>query len=310
MPPSDDASPIPPVTPAAERVLTFELPGISIGHAEYAEGPTGCTAFLFGGGWQTAIDKRGGLVGTSGDYEWMHALCFAGGSLPGLEAAAGVAAELWDRADRSLDRIPLVNGAIIWDYGARQNRLYPDRELGRAAVRAAVPGQVALGRRGAGRSASVGKMRFVPEAGGQGAACLQFAGANILVVTVVNALGAVIGRDGTVVRGNLDRETGVRARTIDILAPDYVAARPEAPTTNTTLTLVATDAKLSNRELTQFGRQVHTAMARAIDPFHTSSDGDTLYAATSNQVQADATPDVLAMVAAEVAWDAVLSAVA
>jgi L-aminopeptidase/D-esterase-like protein len=153
-------------------------------------------------------------------------------------------------------------------------------------------------------------MKYVPEPGGQGAAFREFAGAKILVVTVLNALGAVIGRDGTVVRGNLDRATGERHRTIDIMAPGERRTGSEPrPTQNTTLTMVATDAKLSGRELAQFGRQVHTSMARAIDPFHTTSDGDTLYALTSNKVEASASTDALAMVAGEAAWDAVLSAV-
>ncbi|MBK7330542.1 MAG: P1 family peptidase [Dehalococcoidia bacterium] len=131
----------------------------------------------------------------------------------------------------------------------------------------------------------------------------------MLVVTVVNALGAAIGRDGSVVRGNFDPSTGARLRSISILAPGQTRPRLEdpKPTKNTTLTLVATDAKLTGRELGQFARQVHTSMARAIDPFHTSSDGDTLYAATSNQQQANTSPDILGMVAGEVAWDAVLS---
>lgn len=308
MPLSNDDLTLEAISPVADRRLTFDLPGLSIGHAEYEAGPTGCTVFLFESGWTTAIDKRGGLVGTVGDYEWMHALCFAGGSLPGLEAATGVARELWSRKEHSTNHMPLVNGAIIWDYGRRQNTLHPDRELGRAAVRAAVPGVIAVGARGAGRSATVGKMKFAPESCGQGAAFREFGGVRLLVVTVVNALGAVIGRDGSVVRGNLDPATGARARTIDILAPARSGPSQErGPTQNTTLTLVATDAKLSGRELGQFARQVHTSMARSIDPFHTSSDGDTLYAATSNQAQANTSPDILGMVAGEVAWDAVLS---
>ena len=205
--------------------------------------------------------------------------------------------------------MPLVNGAIIWDYGARENRIYPDKELGRAAARSAVPGTVAIGRRGAGRSATVGKMKFIPEPGGQGAAYREFAGARILVVTVVNALGAIMDRNGQVVRGNLDRTNGERRRTIDILAPGERREAPSGTTQNTTLTLLATDAKLSNRELTQFGRQVHSSMARAIDPFQTLQDGDTLFAVTSNTAEATASADTLAMVASEVAWDAVLSIV-
>ena len=264
---------------------------------------------LFDRGWPTAIDKRGGMVGAVGDYEWCHALCFAGGSLLGLEAAPGVTAELWSRKEHSTEHIPLVNGAIIWDYGARKNTIYPDKALGRAATVAGAPGSVAIGTRGAGRSASVGKMKRIPELAGQGAAYREFAGTRILVVTVLNALGALVDRQGNVVKGNLDRETGRRDRTIDLLAPGERLDAPgeHGPTQNTTLTLVVTDAKLSNRELGQFGRQVHTSMARAIDPFHTFSDGDTLYAVTANRVEAAAAADTLAIVAGEVAWDAVLS---
>ncbi|MBK7330541.1 MAG: hypothetical protein IPI85_16135 [Dehalococcoidia bacterium] len=79
-----------------------------------------------------------------------------------------MARELWSRSEHSTNHMPLVNGAIIYDYGKRQNTVHPDRELGRAAVRAAVPGVIALGARGAGRSATVGKMRFAPEGGGRG----------------------------------------------------------------------------------------------------------------------------------------------
>ncbi|MGE0598944.1 MAG: P1 family peptidase [Dehalococcoidia bacterium] len=308
MPQSNDDLSLVPVTPPAARILEFGLPGLSIGYAEYEEGPTGCTVFLFDRGWPVAIDERGGLVGTTGGYEWAHALCFAGGSLLGLEASAGVVAELWARKEHSTEHIPLVNGAIIWDYVFRQNTIYPDKALGRAATAAAVPGVVPIGQRGAGRSATVGKVKFPGERGGQGAAFREFAGAKILVVTVMNAVGAILDREGKVVRGNLDPATGVRHRSVDILIPPRDGGSGElAPTQNTTLTLVATDAKLTNRQLTQFGRQVHSSIARAIDPWHTSTDGDVLYAATSNQVQANVTADGLGIVASEVAWDAVLS---
>jgi hypothetical protein len=75
------------------RVLKFDFPSFKVGVAEYEEGPTGCTVFHFPEGAATAIDVRGGNVGKIGDYEFNHAICLAGGSLPGLEAAA----ELWDR---------------------------------------------------------------------------------------------------------------------------------------------------------------------------------------------------------------------
>jgi len=314
VPTSNDDSNLTPACPAADRILRVEFPGLAVGYAEYEEGPTGCTVFLFDRGWPTAIDKRGGLVGTVGDYEWCHALCFAGGSLLGLEAAAGVTAELWSRKDHSTDHIPLVNGAIIWDYGPRQNTIYPDKALGRAAVRTAQEGSLPIGTRGAGRSATVGKAAwqrgYAGEPAGQGAAYREFSGVKILVVTVLNAVGALVDRQGNLVRGNLNRSTGERKRTIDILAPGERGDTSVRPTQNTTLTLLLTDAKLSTRDLTQLGRQVHSSMARAIEPFHSLTDGDTLYAVTANRVETTVPADTLALVASEIAWDAVLSVVA
>ena len=196
--------------------LEFDFPGLEIGVAEYDEGPTGCTVFHFPEGAACSVDVRGGSPGTTGSsYEWVHAICLAGGSLYGLEACAGVAAELLARREYRtgwLD-IPLVAGAIIFDYGPRDNAVYPDKELGRAALRAARPGRFPLGPRGAGRSATVGKTFEYGEGepSGQGAAFRQVGETRIAVFTVVNAVGAVVGRDGEVVRGHLDPGTGVAA---------------------------------------------------------------------------------------------------
>src|SRR5512136_476712 len=104
--------------------LTFDFPGVQVGVAEYEEGPTGCTVFYFPGGVTTAVDERGGAIGAIGiHYELHHAFCFAGGSLLGLAAATGVQAELLaQRGYRiSWESMPLVGGAIIWDWSGRDN---------------------------------------------------------------------------------------------------------------------------------------------------------------------------------------------
>ena len=64
------------------------------------------------------------------------------------------------------------------------------------------------------------------------------------------------------------------------------------------------------RELTTLARQVHASMARAIHPFHALVDGDVLYAVTTNEVESTQLESIgLGIVASELAWDAVLSAV-
>ncbi len=293
------------------RTLEFDFPSFQIGVAEYEEGPTGCTVFTFPEGASTAIDARGGQVGKTGDYEWNHAICLAGGSLPGLEATGGVSAELWDRHDRSLEDMPLVSGAIIFDYGWRDNRIYPDLALGRAALRAARPGVFPLGTRGAGRSAGCGSVLDSGrgEPSGQGGAFQQVGPTKIAAFCVVNALGVVLGRDGHVVRGNKDPETGVREHPLASLARRLgTGESTDLPAGNTTLTVVITNRKLSRRELTQFAMQVHSSMARMIYPFHTLMDGDVLYAVTTDEVDhPELSVAALGMLASELVWDAGLS---
>jgi L-aminopeptidase/D-esterase-like protein len=287
--------------------LTFDFPGLRIGVAEYEEGPTGCTVFHFTSGAMLERDVRGGSPGTFGELDWVDAICLAGGSLYGLEACTGVAAELFEQRDYDTGwtAIADVTGAIIFDFGPRENAVYPDKELGRAALRAAQEGSFPLGQRGAGRSATVGKtFGFeLAEPGGQGGAFRQIGPTRVAVFTVVNAVGAIVDRDGKVVRGHFDRPTGERRRLLDGIEARLTDG-------NTTLTVVATNQKLDRWPLRQLARQVHTSMARAIHPFHALTDGDVLFAATTNEVENDALDSVtLGVVASELAWDAVLAAV-
>jgi L-aminopeptidase/D-esterase-like protein len=293
------------------KELHFDFPGLRIGIAEYEEGPTGCTVFhLPPGGAACSVDIRGGSPGTLGNYEWAHAVCFAGGSLYGLEAASGVAAELMAMRGYTVgwEDVELVLGAIVYDFGRRENAVYPDAELGRQALRAAREGVFPLGRRGAGRSVTVGKT-FGLEGGefaGQGGAFRQLGPTKVAVFTVVNAFGAVVDREGNVVRGHYDPDRNVRTALVDGLE----AQLPQAAPGNTTLTLVVTNQELSRRELRQLGVQVHASLARAIQPFHTLVDGDVLYTVSTNEVKNVTLPSMsLGVVASELAWDAVLSAV-
>ena len=73
---------------------------------------------------------------------------------------------------------------------------------------------------------------------------------------------------------------------------------------------MVTNQKLSYSELSRLAIQTHTSLNRAIQPFHTSYDGDTLFAVTTAEIR---NPDLplldLSTHAAELAWDAVLSSV-
>jgi L-aminopeptidase/D-esterase-like protein len=311
--PTNDTLDLVPRTHVNGPTLRFDFPTVRVGIAEYDEGPTGCTVFHFPDGAACETDVRGGSPGTIGGYEFVHAICLAGGSLYGLEAATGVSAELFAQRGYATGwtDIVQVSGAIIFDYGPRDSAVYPDKELGRAALRAGQSGTFPLGARGAGRSATVGKSieYELRESAGQGAAFRQIGPTKLAVFTVVNAVGGIVDRDGVVVRGNLDRETGQRLQYLDALERRLAEGEAPAPLPgSTTLTVVVTNQRLEAWELRQFGRQVHDSMSRAIQPFHALVDGDVLYAVSTQDADnpiVDGT--ALGGIASELAWDAVLS---
>jgi len=310
---TNDTTALIPVTAFDNPILEFDFPGLEIGVAEYAEAQTGCTVFHFPDGAKTAVDIRGGTPGVTTPYEWCHAICLAGGSLYGLEAASGVHAELFARKGYSFDDpFPLVNGAILFDFGRRESRVYPDKALGRAALRSAKQGWFPLGSCGAGRSASIGGTLYDEwvESSGQGAAFRQIGNVKIAVFMVVNALGSVRNRNGEIVRGNRNPAMGEHPDILDelerIIAGDN-AAQPKQG--NTTLTVLVTNLKLDGWRLKQLGRQVHSSLARVIQPFHTIDDGDVFYAVSTGAVEDAFSVTHLGMLASELAWDAALRAV-
>jgi L-aminopeptidase/D-esterase-like protein len=289
---NDDARLVARTDFGAAPALAFEFPGLEIGVAEYDEGPTGCTVFHFARRAALAVDVRGGSPDVSRHHlEQIDAICFAGGSAYGLEASAGVAAELFAKREFSTKwtDIALVSGAILFDYGARDNAIYPDKELGRAAVRAARSGWFPLGARGAGRSATAGHGAGA-ELAGQGGARRESGPTKVLAFVAVNAYGVIVDRSGKAVRG---KPTGP--------VPD----RTEP--SNTTLSLVVTNQRLDHLQLRSVGRQVHASMARAIQPFHARWDGDVNYMVSTQDVDGGLDEVTLGELASDAMWDAVLA---
>lgn len=320
----------PPATPTRGRVLEIDMPGLEIGVAAYPEVPTGCTTFIFDldtfpSGVMLELDVRGGAPAYFGDYGTTNAICLAGGSSYGLEAVAGAASELFAQGGHK--DLLAVAGAIIYDIsvveepnGFRQQGIYPDKALGQEAVRAAQPGRFPLGNQGAGSGAYVGQWANWPysrERGGQGGAFREIGDIKVGVFTVVNALGVIVDREGHVVRGGLDQRTGVRTTPVEdaeaILAEVTATAQADAAlpgrlTRHTTLTVLITNVGFPRELLRQMGRQVHSSMARAIQPFHTPDDGDILFAVSTGEIAAEGIDSTaLGVVASELAWDAVLS---
>lgn len=327
-----DVQPVP-VAGRGRAEVAFDLPRVRIGVAEYAEGPTGVTVIEVEGGARTAIDDRGGAVGIVGRYEYNHAICLAGGSVHGVAAATGVTDAIMEERGRKTGFADLaaVSGAVIYDFAMRDNAITPDNALGRAAFERRVASTVPVGRVGAGVGATVGKTRpQATELSGQGAAFGQFGDMKVLALTVVNAVGAVIDRDGTVLRGNVQPDGTRRHPAIDgqdaftggagigsSMQADAAQVDP-LQAGNTTLSVVVTNVRLPDIDLRQMATQIHSSMHRGIQPFHTALDGDTLFLLTTDEVDlpvADPRTGLAASVASfgalasEVMHDAIIEAV-
>jgi L-aminopeptidase/D-esterase-like protein len=314
-------------------VLTFDWPALQIGVGSYEEGPTGLTVVHFKNRASVAVDVRGGAPGTVNTdglrngygAAFTDAIAFAGGSAYGEEAIAAIGTGLKDLGLRSGDwiNVAFVPGAVIYDFGDRRlNEIYPDRRLAHAVLRALRPGVFPLGAQGAGRVAMQGGYFGCLAHSGQGGAYRQVGPTKIAAFVVVNSYGAVTDREGRLVSCNRAKSWGNLTKTSELLAhlpsslqADWIAPaseqRTDAGTTrNTTISLVVTNQMLAPWELQRLAAQVHTSMGRGIQPFATQLDGDTLFAASTQEVEnKDLGSVTMGAIASEIMWDAILASV-
>ncbi|MHA1982723.1 MAG: P1 family peptidase [Candidatus Hodarchaeales archaeon] len=314
---TNDLVDLKPKTSYRDPVLKFDFPGLRIGIGEYEEGPTGCTVFHFLKRNTAVADIRGGdpiALNYTKTIPWLDALCFTGGSILGVESLTGVTAELLKMKNYKRDKYgftPIVNGAVIYDWHVRKNVIYPDKTLGREAVKSARENIFPMGNQGAGRSATVGKWinGGMREPGGQGGAFLEIDDAKILFFIVTNSLGVLKNKKGEIVRGNLDRETNKRYEGYEYLQKIGNEKKIKQTKGNTTLSLLFTNLEIENHMMIRIAKQVHSSLARAIDPFHTWDDGDALFFVSTNEIKNKDLqyPTTFGTIASEVAWDAVLN---
>lgn len=311
-----------------EKQLTFDWPNLKIGTASYEDGPTGVTVFQFNQRPLVAVDVRGGASGTVNtpflenmyDLPELDAIAFAGGSIYGLEATTAVATALKDDGIRdgnvftAKPNIAMTYGAIIYDFGSRRlNEIYPDKRLSQAALRAAKTGSFPQGAYGAGRMTRSGGFFGCDAASGQGGAFMQKGDLKIAAFSVVNPYGAVVDRDGKVVACQKNKQWH-KDLLIKDMWKDFPASRdadwPGHQAKNTTISLIVVNQKLAPVVLKRLAVQVHSAMARSIQPFATMYDGDVLYAVSTAEIEdKKLDPIDLGSMAAEVMWDAVLASV-
>lgn len=294
------------------------VPGIRVGHADAADGSTGCTVVL--GPFRAAAEVRGLATGSremgplSPDHlvPRVDALLLTGGSAFGLAAADGVMMWLAERGtgyDTGAVRVPIVPAAVIFDLTPESSR--PDPALGRLACDRASDEAVGEGRVGAGRGATVGKVagRQNGMPGGVGSWALDVGAYRVGALAVVNALGDVFDGDGAIVAGA--RVDGVFVDAIRALreSVDRGEMGSASAGTNTTLAVVATDAPLGRTDLVRLARVAGNALARRIAPVHTPFDGDVVFALSTAEDERESTSrEVLSLgAAAQAALEAAIT---
>ncbi|HEX2728118.1 MAG TPA: P1 family peptidase [Rubrobacteraceae bacterium] len=294
-----------------------DVPGVLVGHATDAEGLTGCTAVVFEQSAVVGVDVRGSSPGTRetdrlgpvGAVRPTHALLLTGGSAFGLAAAEGVVRFLEERGvglDVGVARIPLVSAAVLFDLAVGSPYARPDAEMGyRAAASASV--KFVEGSVGAGTGASVGKVLGMDRAmkGGIGSASVRLDdGLVVAALAAVNAFGDVRDlRSGGILAG---------PRLVDGRLGDTLELLPEAAARmrwaeNTTLGIVATNARLSKPQVNKVAQMAHDGLARSIYPVHTTVDGDVVFAASTGGISV--APDVVGAWGAHVMQEAILRGV-
>ena len=302
-----------------------DVPGIKVGHYMRSERPTGCTVVLVEEGAVAGVDVRGSAPGTIETdlldpinlVQQVHAVFLSGGSAFGLDVATGVRKYLHERHvgfETRVAKVPIVPGAIIFDLGVgNRPDIWPNADCGYRAASSATSGPVNEGNIGAGSGATVGKSGGGggPMKGGLGTASITVRAnsAELVVgaIVAVNAVGDVIDpRTGAVVAGVRTKDGKGLADARKLLRLGQTTGGQTGQ--NTTIGVVATNARLSKVQATKVAQMAHDGLARAIYPAHTMGDGDTIFALATGRVDNDDVSRIGAL-AADAMSEAIVRAV-
>ena len=313
---------MPDAKPLARAGSLTDVRGLRVGHFTEVRRPTGCTVIIAPEGAVAGVDVRGAAPGTRetellsplNAVEKVHAVMLAGGSAFGLDAAGGVMRWLEERGlgvQVGPARIPIVPAAILFDLWVGDASIRPDAASGYAACEAATTDPVAEGNVGAGTGAAVGKLFGIHRAmrGGLGSASVTVGGITVAALVAVNAIGDVIDpQTGEPIAGARSEDGQRLQGTMRSMLRGELLA-PLQPGSATTLGVVATDAVLTKAQANKMAQMAHDGFARAINPVHTMSDGDTIFALGTGASGRSANITLLGALGAEMMAVAIVRAV-
>ncbi|MGI6755349.1 MAG: P1 family peptidase [Atopobiaceae bacterium] len=299
-----------------QRTVTdiTDIPGIFAAHTTRAEGGSGCTVIVCPKGATGGVDVRGGspatretdLLRPEETVDVLHAVVLSGGSAYGLAAACGVAEEL-ERHHIGIDVgcgvVPIVSSACLFDLPVGDTHTRPTARDGADACKRALTehaGPLEQGNVGAGTGCSVGKIagRERTMKSGLGQAVLTSHDLICGAVSAVNALGNVLDPETQLpIAGTLDETHThiVDTEELVISANESSMFSSVPDRTNTTISCVVTNARLTKAQATKVAQMCADAYAHAIRPTHTTSDGDTIFVMATGDVPA--APDAVGMLA-------------
>jgi len=297
-----------------------EIEGLRVGHAQNPAGPTGVTVIISKTGAAVGVDVRGGAPGTRETdllnpvnlVQQAHGIFLAGGSAFGLDAAAGIMQYLEEREigfDVQVTRVPVVCGAVLFDLALGDHRIRPDKEMGYEACVNAETGDSAQGNVGAGAGASVGKIYGMNRAmkSGLGSYALKEKNLKVGALVAVNCLGHVIDpHTGERLAGPLSEDMKTVLDTEAIMLNAF-SGKKNLFSGNTTIGVVATNGRFTKTEATKLASMAQNGYARTMRPAHTMYDGDTIFAMSTGDIEADLS--VVGFLAARAMERAVIAAV-
>lgn len=280
------------LTAPGPRNLITDVVGLRVGHAHDVHLCSGATVLVGDGPLTAGMHVMGGAPGTRETellaperlVQQVDAIVLSGGSAFGLDAASGVMDGLRAQGrgfEVAGQRVPIVPTAILFDLangGTKDWVTNPYAALGRAALQASAS-DFALGSHGAGLGATTATY-----AGGIGSASRRVdGGMTVGALVAANPVGNVTVGDGPHFWAApfewQDEFGGLGPAPLsDCRQPPVTKLAREA----TTLAIVATDARLTQAQLTRLAIAAHDGMARAIVPSHTPFDGDIVFAVSTD----------------------------
>jgi L-aminopeptidase/D-esterase-like protein len=319
VPPDPQASTF--AKPNADNMTLTAVEGIKVGQFTLSERPTGCTVVLAKMGTTGGVDQPGGAPGTRetdlldpvNNVQIVNAVVLSGGSAYGLDAASGTMRWLDEHhigyPVGAAGVVPIVPSAILFDLGfGGDPSIRPGADCGYKAAGAASEAVVTEGNVGAGAGATVGKSAGRPMKAGIGSAAIKLPnGLVVAALVAVNAVGDIIDPwTGQVIAGTRTEDGKHLADARKLLREG--GGRQGRAGENTTIGVVATNAKLTKAQATKMAQMASDGYARAISPVHTPGDGDTVFALATGTWDGEANYGMVGALAAEAMADAIVRA--